>query len=129
MDALDEFFSTWCAPDAWCERCGEHPALHVVRRGPAAKSGGFPTYVQVWDAARQTHLAVCRRCFKNHVKPTGESGRQPASIDQRQSDYSWLSALRRFWRYNRYRIHVHVVKWWRGNDAKHDIPKPETLWR
>ena len=86
MDVLDEFFSMWCAPEAWCERCGENPALHVVRRNPATQYSGFPTYVRLWDSAKYAYLAVCWRCFKRQVNDPKEAVHQPIAIEGPQPE-------------------------------------------
>jgi hypothetical protein len=110
MDALDEFFSTWCAPEAWCERCGEYPALHVLYRVSGAKYAGVPTCVRVWDAAQHAFLAVCRQCCKPQVEVAGEATPQLVLMARHQPGTSWRQTLRRFLRYCRYWMRLHVAK-------------------
>ena len=71
MDALDEFFGTWCEPEAWCEVCTQHPAIHVVLRDSEGKYGGVTSHVRVWDSETQMRLAVCRQCCQQHIDTLG----------------------------------------------------------
>lgn len=73
MDALDEFFATWSEPEAWCEMCGEHPAIHIVLRDTEGKYGGIMSHVRVWNPATQSRIPVCRQCCKDQVKLLGQS--------------------------------------------------------
>ena len=94
MDALDEFFRVWCAPDAWCDRCKEYPAIHIAVQGKEALCGSFVTYVRVWDPSTQTHIALCRTCNQQHTAALGNQGfqstpqvYQPAAISPRQGGH------------------------------------------
>jgi hypothetical protein len=60
MDALDEFFAMWCEPEAWCEMCGDYPAIHVVLYDTEGKYGGVMSHVRVWNPAVQRQVPVCR---------------------------------------------------------------------
>lgn len=71
MDALDEFFRQWCEPEAWCERCGAYPAVHVIVHDDQEPYGSIVTFVQIWDAETQTHIAVCRRCSSRLIEALG----------------------------------------------------------
>lgn len=64
MDALDEFFCQWAEPEAWCQRCREYPAMHVAVQDKAAPEALLITYVRVFDATIQEHIALCRRCSR-----------------------------------------------------------------
>jgi hypothetical protein len=64
MDAHDEFFSVWCEPEAWCERCEEFPAIHMIVQDGDTPPEQFVTYVRVWDTRIQDHVVLCRRCSK-----------------------------------------------------------------
>lgn len=66
MDAHDEFFSVWCEPEAWCERCEEFPAIHMIVQEGETSPERFVTYVRVWDSHIQDHVVLCRRCNKEH---------------------------------------------------------------
>ena len=66
MDAHDEFFSIWCEPEAWCERCEELPAIHMIVQDEEPPPARFVTYVRVWDSHTQDHVVLCRRCSKEH---------------------------------------------------------------
>lgn len=72
MDALDEFFRMWSEPEAWCQRCGECPAVHVAVQTEAEPEDILITYVRVWDPVAQEHLALCRRCSQQHLYRLGE---------------------------------------------------------
>jgi hypothetical protein len=71
MDALDEFFRVWCEPEAWCERCGTYPAIHVVVQGDEESEESIVTYVRIWDPGVQAHIAVCRSCSMHHIATLG----------------------------------------------------------
>jgi hypothetical protein len=71
MDALDEFFRVWCEPEAWCERCGVSPAIHVLIHDQDATYGSIVTYVRIWDPGAQAHLAMCRKCSTHHIDSLG----------------------------------------------------------
>jgi len=75
MDALDEFFHLWSEPEAWCQRCEEHPAMHVAVHDKTAPEGLIITYVRIWDADLQDHVALCRHCSRLHLN---SQGRQPS---------------------------------------------------
>lgn len=68
MDALDEFFRTWSEPEAWCEHCGLHPAIHVVVQDTQDAFESVVTYVRIWDPHAQSHVAVCRKCSIAHLE-------------------------------------------------------------
>ena len=82
MDALDEFFATWSEPEAWCEMCGEHPAIHVVLRDTEGKYGGIMSHVRVWNPATQSRIPVCRQCCKDQVELLGQSVKHAESLNQ-----------------------------------------------
>ena len=67
MDALDEFFRIWCKPEAWCEHCGLHPAIHVVVQDTKDAFESVVTYIRIWDPHTQSHIAVCRQCSIAHL--------------------------------------------------------------
>jgi hypothetical protein len=81
MDALDEFFATWSEPEAWCEMCGEHPAIHVVLRDTEGKYGGIMSHVRVWDPATQSRIPVWRQCCKDQVELLGQSIKHAQSLE------------------------------------------------
>jgi hypothetical protein len=66
MDAHDEFFSSWCEPEAWCERCEEHPAFHMVMQNEETPLEPFITYARVWDPNTQAYMVLCLRCNKEY---------------------------------------------------------------
>ena len=82
MDALDEFFSQWCEPEAWCELCGEWPAWHVVHRDLPGPYRGSPTCVRIWEPVRQQQVAVCRGCRRS-VGALGQRQQPPQPWFQR----------------------------------------------
>jgi hypothetical protein len=82
MDALDEFFCMWCEPEAWCERCGVSPAIHVLIHDQDATYGSVITYVRIWDPGAQTHLAMCRKCSTHHIDTLGAPEFRYASPQQ-----------------------------------------------
>ena len=94
MDALDEFFTTWCAPEAWCELCNVSPALHVVRWDLVDVLGIATTPVRVWEPATQTYIAICRRCCKRHIYSLGQMS--PSYLFPSQSARPWRQRLWRF---------------------------------
>ena len=73
MDALDEFFAVWTEPEAWCEICGEFPAVHVVLRDTGGKFGGVMSHVRIWDPGSQTRVPACRHCCQHQMAPNGAS--------------------------------------------------------
>jgi hypothetical protein len=106
MDAVDEFFREWCEPEAWCDRCKDSPAIHIVVQGSHETDSGIVTYIRVWDPNTQTHIALCRSCNKQHTNALGSPGFQYASYmpqltqpSQRQDGqqhrgHPWLRCLR-----------------------------------
>ncbi len=85
MDALDEFFATWSEPEAWCEMCGDHPAIHVVLRDTEGKYGGIMSHVRVWNPATQTRMPVCRHCCKDQVELLGQSVKHAKELEWPQT--------------------------------------------
>ena len=71
MDALDEFFRVWCAPEAWCDRCKEYPAIHIAVQDNADPYGSRVTYARVWDPGTQAYVALCRKCNTQHMGTLG----------------------------------------------------------
>jgi hypothetical protein len=71
MDALDEFFREWCEPEAWCDRCKNCPAIHIVVPGTHETESLFVTYVQTWDPHTQSYIILCRSCNKQHIAALG----------------------------------------------------------
>jgi hypothetical protein len=78
MDALDEFFAVWTEPEAWCEICGEFPAIHVVLRDTGGKFGGIMSHVRIWNPDTQTRVPACRHCCKEQMSAIGQSMPRPA---------------------------------------------------
>jgi hypothetical protein len=76
MDALDEFFRVWSEPEAWCQRCGECPAMHIAVQDQTEPEGILITCVRVWDPHSQQHIALCRRCSQHHVDNLGRPFQQ-----------------------------------------------------
>ena len=91
MDAHDEFFSVWCEPEAWCERCEEFPAIHMIVQDEKIPPERFVTYVRVWDSHLQDHVVLCRRCNKEHDQtlkrqpPEYIPSPQPASVSSQKA--------------------------------------------
>ena len=120
MDALDEFFREWCEPEAWCDRCKDSPAIHMVIQGSDDTDSGMVTYVRVWDPNTQTHIALCRSCNKQHTDALGSPEFKYASqmcqslqLSQRQDGqqhrrHPWL---RRLWRRVRYVFTCLIFPW------------------
>ena len=81
MDALDEFFATWSEPEAWCEMCRDHPAIHIVLRDTEGKYGGVMSHVRVWNPSTQSRIAVCRQCCKDQVELLGQSVKLAESLN------------------------------------------------
>jgi hypothetical protein len=83
MDAHDEFFSIWCEPEAWCERCEEYPAIHIITQHDEAPHEKSVTYGRAWDPHTQDYMVLCRWCSKEHIKVLGsqapEQGQAPPS--------------------------------------------------
>lgn len=77
MDALDEFFAVWTEPEAWCEICGEFPAIHVVLRDTGGKFGGIMSHVRIWNPNTQTRVPACRHCCKDQMSAIGQSTSPP----------------------------------------------------
>ncbi len=77
MDALDEFFAVWTEPEAWCEICGEFPAIHVVLRDTGGKFGGIMSHVRIWNPNTQTRVPACRHCCKDQMSAIGQSTNSP----------------------------------------------------
>jgi type II secretory pathway component PulJ len=106
MDALDEFFREWCEPEAWCDRCKDSPAVHIVVQGSHETDSSIVTYIRVWDPHTQTHIALCRNCTKQHTDALGSpqfryapQAHQSLRSSQRQSGqqhrrHAWLRHLR-----------------------------------
>jgi hypothetical protein len=88
MDALDEFFATWCEAEAWCEMCGDYPAIHVVLRDTAGKYGGVMSHVRVWNPAVQRRVPVCRQCCRDQVQLLGQSVQYARALDQQRQSPS-----------------------------------------
>lgn len=94
MDALDEFFRIWSEPEAWCEHCGLHPAIHVVVQDSQDAFESVVTYVRIWDPHTQSHVAVCRKCGMAHLESLKIpllTRSAPSSLWQRC--YDWHMAL------------------------------------
>jgi hypothetical protein len=77
MDALDEFFAVWTEPEAWCEICGEFPAIHVVLRDTGGQFGGIMSHVRIWNPNTQTRVPACRHCCKEQMSAIGQSMPRP----------------------------------------------------
>ena len=93
MDALDEFFDSWCEPEAWCEMCGDHPAVHIVLRDTEGKYGGIMSHVRVWNPETQSRIPVCRQCCAHHVDQLGqEQAPQHVLSDALQKELSAIEA-------------------------------------
>jgi hypothetical protein len=73
MDALDEFFAVWTEPEAWCEICGEFPAIHVVLRDTGGKFGDTMSHVRIWNPNTQTRVPACRHCCQDQMSAIGQS--------------------------------------------------------
>lgn len=122
MDALDEFFRVWCQPEAWCDRCKEYPAIHIAVQDNADPYGSRVTYVRVWDPGTQAHIALCRKCTKQHAGALGSQAfryappvhpqlRAPQRQDGRQEiRRPRLQYLRR----RVWRLVIRLVFPWRG---------------
>jgi hypothetical protein len=107
MDAMDEFFREWCEPEAWCDRCKDAPAVHIVVQGSHETDSGIVTYVRVWDPNTQTYIALCRSCNQHHTNALGgpefryaPQVHQSARPSQRKGGpqhrrHPWLQRLRR----------------------------------
>lgn len=101
MDALDEFFREWCEPEAWCDRCKDAPAVHIVVQGSHETDSRIVTYMRVWDPNTQTHIALCRDCNKQHTGALGSPEFQYAPRPSKRQDgqqhrrHQWLRRLRR----------------------------------
>ncbi len=76
MDALDEFFAVWTESEAWCEICGEFPAIHVVLRDTGGKFGGIMSHVRIWNPNTQTRVPACRHCCKDQMNTIGQAVQQ-----------------------------------------------------
>ena len=85
MDALDEFFAVWTEPEAWCEICGEFPAIHVVLRDTGGKFGGIMSHVRIWNPSTQTRVPACRHCCKDQINTIGQSMTAPIQHASGQS--------------------------------------------
>jgi hypothetical protein len=101
MDAHDEFFSIWCEPEAWCERCEEYPAIHMIAQHDETSLETFVSYVQAWDPQTQEHLVLCRRCSKEHIQALGRPEPEyiqtsPAATDVMQ-ERGWADHIGRGW--------------------------------
>jgi hypothetical protein len=123
MDAHDEFFSIWSEPEAWCERCEEYPAIHMIMQNDEAPREKFVAYAQAWDPHTQDYIVLCRWCSKEHVKtlgsqapeyvqaPPAPTGNTPGKQTAERQYYWWqqlwywgatfLSILMTFWRRRR----------------------------
>ncbi len=84
MDALDEFFATWCEPEAWCEMCRDHPAIHIVLRDTEGKYGGIMSHVRIWNPTSQTRVPVCRQCCRDQMELLGQSVQHAQSLQGQQ---------------------------------------------
>ena len=81
MDALDEFFAVWTEPEAWCEICGDYPAIHVVLCGTGGEFGGIMSHVRIWNPNTQTRVPACRHCCKHQMTAIGQS-MQPSQAQE-----------------------------------------------
>lgn len=88
MDALDEFFAIWCEPEAWCEMCGDYPAIHVVLRDTEGKYGGVMSHVRVWNPAVHRRVPVCRQCCQDQIQLLGQSMQYARALDQQRQSPS-----------------------------------------
>ena len=77
MDALDEFFAVWTEPEAWCEICGEFPAIHVVLRDTGGKFGGVMSHVRIWNPTTKTRVPACRHCCREQMTAIEQSMNAP----------------------------------------------------
>ncbi|WP_179138036.1 hypothetical protein, partial [Candidatus Entotheonella palauensis] len=71
------FFAVWTEPEAWCEICGEFPAIHVVLRDTGGKFGGIMSHVRIWNPNTQTRVPACRHCCKDQMNAIGQSTSPP----------------------------------------------------
>jgi hypothetical protein len=123
MDALDEFFREWCEPEAWCERCGENPAIHVAVQDTGNLGGSLITYMRVWDPGCQEYLAICRTCSKQHIDALGSQEFQYATptphapLPDQQQRRSWHKRWwQRFQRWHR-RFRILLVQLWKRRQS------------
>jgi len=96
MDALDEFFAVWTEPEAWCEICGEFPAIHVVLRDTGGKFGGVMSHVRIWNPLTQTRVPACRHCCKDQMSAIGQSMPPPMSQERPSASVPHRSFFRWF---------------------------------
>jgi hypothetical protein len=121
MDALDEFFREWCEPEAWCEHCGNFPAIHVVIQDDQSAYGSVVTYVRIWDSNTQTHLAVCRTCSTHHIETldtqTLQYAHQQHESPRRHHRHAGWGLMHRVLRLLQQRIRKLLVSGRRHNQA------------
>jgi len=132
MDALDEFFREWCEPEAWCERCGENPAIHVAVQDTGMLGSSLITYVRVWDPGGQEFLAVCRSCSKQHIDALGSQEFQYATHphrspfpDRQQERPQHSEWLQRFQRWHR-RFRTLLVRLWKRRKSPPEQANTQT---
>jgi hypothetical protein len=122
MDALDEFFCVWCEPEAWCERCGQYPAIHLVVQDNHGAHGSTVAYVRIWDPGAQTHIAVCRKCSTHYINALGTSAPRHAPQQQmspRAHRHSTWRTLRQYLRrWCRQLCHQIVSSWQQGPQSR-----------
>jgi hypothetical protein len=99
MDALEEFFAIWAEPEAWCEICGEFPAIHVVLRDTGGKFGGIMSHVRIWNPNTQTRVPACRHCCKDQMNTLGQSMPPPVRQEWPTPSAPQESCLRSFLRW------------------------------
>lgn len=127
MDAHDEFFSLWCEPEAWCERCEEHPAVHMVVQDDESSLESFVTFVRLWDPGTQEYIALCRQCTKEHREAQGTQGLEyvqstpaPVSSPQKMAGAAKVYQLwQRLWQWGAALFAVVMMFWFRRKLAKH----------
>jgi hypothetical protein len=110
MDAHDEFFSRWCEPEAWCERCEEHPAIHTIVYNDDTPLDPLITYVRVWDTDKQTHVALCRQCNKEYGQTPGSQPLQYMPSPRTRT----ASAQKGLRQYREHPLWPHLRRWGAG---------------
>jgi hypothetical protein len=132
MDAHDEFFSIWSEPEAWCERCKEYPAIHMIMQSDEAPREKFVGHLQAWDPHTQDHIVLCRWCSKEHVKALGNQAPEyvqapPSATDTApgkpaaERQYYWWRQLC-CWGATFFTILMHF--WRRRKIGQSSTPKP-----
>jgi hypothetical protein len=110
MDAHDEFFSKWCEPEAWCERCEAHPAIHTIVHNDDSPLAPCITYVRAWDPDKQAHMALCLQCNKEHSQALGS---QPLQYVPSPLTLT-ASTQKRLRQYREHPLWPHLRRWGAG---------------